>query len=109
MAHAGGHASVPFIGLRRGPCLTSADGVFPTRCAAARAAAARRVIRSMIGGRCLAAIGWFLLVPIQSAPCATRTDERLHVLFLGDRGHHEPAKRADEAYAPLARLGIDLT
>jgi putative membrane-bound dehydrogenase-like protein len=32
--------------------------------------------------------------------------ERLHVLFLGDHGHHEPSARADELYAPLARAGI---
>jgi putative membrane-bound dehydrogenase-like protein len=37
----------------------------------------------------------------QAAPA-----ERLHVLFLGDHGHHEPSSRADELYGPLARAGI---
>ena len=35
-------------------------------------------------------------------------DQRLQILFLGDRGHHQPAERAHRILAPLAELGIDL-
>ena len=31
---------------------------------------------------------------------------RLQVLFLGDRGHHEPAARLQEIYGALARRGV---
>lgn len=40
--------------------------------------------------------------------CAIQQDAnaRLQVLFLGDRGHHEPAARLQEIYGSLARRGI---
>jgi len=34
------------------------------------------------------------------------TDDRLHVLFLGDHGHHEPAARLQEVIGGLAQRGI---
>jgi putative membrane-bound dehydrogenase-like protein len=34
--------------------------------------------------------------------------ERIEVLFLGDRGHHQPEARCDQVAGQLARLGIDL-
>ncbi len=39
---------------------------------------------------------------------AARPAERLRVLFLGDDGHHNPTKRAQQLLPPLARNGIDL-
>jgi putative membrane-bound dehydrogenase-like protein len=46
---------------------------------------------------------------VAAAPART-CDEgtRLTVLFLGDRGHHRPAERAQDALAPLRERGIDL-
>src|SRR5262245_19465749 len=35
--------------------------------------------------------------------------DRVSVLFLGDRGHHEPARRAQDLYQVLTARGIDLT
>src|SRR2546423_575469 len=32
----------------------------------------------------------------------------VRVLFLGDRGHHEPAKRFEDFKAPMAREGIEV-
>lgn len=34
---------------------------------------------------------------------------RIKVLFLGDRGLHQPRERARQVYSPLGRHGIDLT
>lgn len=47
---------------------------------------------------------------VAALPCqGSRPAERaLRVLFLGDRGHHEPALRAQQVLAPLRRAGIDL-
>src|SRR5262249_29641228 len=46
------------------------------------------------------------LVATGLAAASPAQDDRLHVLFLGDHGHHDPAARADELDAPLARAGI---
>src|SRR5437764_11369722 len=32
----------------------------------------------------------------------------VHVLFLGDRGHHEPQKRFEDFKGPMAREGIEV-
>jgi putative membrane-bound dehydrogenase-like protein len=47
-----------------------------------------------------------LLVALLSSTVAA--DERLKVLFLGDRGHHRPIDRAADIVAPLAKAGIDM-
>ena len=39
---------------------------------------------------------------------ASARPERLHVLFLGDNGHHQPTRRAKEILPVLAQNGIDL-
>src|SRR5262245_41883549 len=52
------------------------------------------------------AIGVVVASAASLARAADGPDARLHVLFLGDHGHHDPAARADEAYGPLARAGI---
>ena len=43
-----------------------------------------------------------------AAPMASARPERLHVLFLGDNGHHQPTRRAKEILPVLAQNGIDL-
>src|SRR3954468_18066158 len=48
-----------------------------------------------------------LLVALAVTPLHA-AEGRLKVLFLGDRGHHQPQLRAAELLAPLARQGIDL-
>jgi len=76
------------------------------------------MIRPARASRCAAPIGRTFLVaaalaaggsdavavPLPGGP--PPSDERLHVLFLGDHGHHDPSARADELYAPLARAGV---
>lgn len=61
--------------------------------------AAVRTLASGVAVACAASVSF-------AADGADGTDPRLHVLFLGDHGHHDPAERAQEAYAPLARAGI---
>jgi putative membrane-bound dehydrogenase-like protein len=39
---------------------------------------------------------------------APEAPSRVKILFLGDKGHHQPAKRAAEILPPLAKAGIDL-
>jgi putative membrane-bound dehydrogenase-like protein len=48
-----------------------------------------------------------LLLGAALAP-ARADDARVKALFLGDDGHHQPAKRASELMSPLAKAGIDL-
>src|SRR5678816_3849114 len=67
------------------------------------------MIRPARASRCAAPIGRTFLVAAALAAGAAESlaqADRLHVLFLGDRGHHEPSARAEELYAPLARAGI---
>lgn len=45
--------------------------------------------------------------PAWAGPAAAGSDT-LRILFLGDRGHHQPAERAHAALAPLRARGIDL-
>ncbi len=47
-----------------------------------------------------------LLTSLAFAVLQAPTDHRLHVLFLGDHGHHEPAVRLQEVYGGLAQRGI---
>jgi putative membrane-bound dehydrogenase-like protein len=47
-----------------------------------------------------------LAAPVSHAAAGERPDDRLHVLFLGDHGHHEPSLRADSIHAPFARAGV---
>ena len=42
------------------------------------------------------------------APAQGANPERLHVLFLGDNGHHQPTRRAKDILPALASNGIDL-
>src|SRR5262245_40145432 len=57
------------------------------------------------------AISLLLLVAALSSD--THQDDqsprRINVLFLGDRGHHEPARRAQDIFPALTAHGIDLT
>src|SRR5437763_1864892 len=48
---------------------------------------------------------------VRAAPANGASDgpRRVKVLFLGDRGHHEPIERCRDACTPLAVRGIDLT
>lgn len=54
--------------------------------------------------RSLVALSILALAPLSAAQDA----RRIKVLFLGDRGHHQPARRAAQALAPLASRAIDL-
>ncbi len=46
----------------------------------------------------------------EDAPAETKAEaKRLTILFLGDNGHHEPAKRAASITPVLQRRGIDVT
>ena len=51
-------------------------------------------------------IALFLIFIAQSA--AGQSTDRLRVLFLGDNGHHQPAKRALQIYPYMAAKGIQL-
>ena len=51
----------------------------------------------------LVAISLFALLSL-SAP--QNPGERLQVLFLGDRGHHQPEARLHDVYGPLLRAGF---
>ncbi len=44
-----------------------------------------------------------------AATSVTAQAADLHLLLLGDRGHHQPAKRAAELIPALAKRGIDIT
>jgi putative membrane-bound dehydrogenase-like protein len=44
----------------------------------------------------------------QVRPAAAPRAERMRVLFLGDNGHHQPTKRAQQLLPVLSRNGIDL-
>ncbi len=39
---------------------------------------------------------------------AAADDSRIHTIFLGDRGHHQPAARLHDVYGPLVRSGITI-
>ena len=52
----------------------------------------------------LTLLAWLALTAVD----ARAQSDRLKVLFLGDDGHHNPAERAADLLAPLARAGIDL-
>jgi putative membrane-bound dehydrogenase-like protein len=45
---------------------------------------------------------------LASAICHAAEDSRLKCLFLGDQGHHQPARRAAELLPVLAERGIDV-
>lgn len=47
-----------------------------------------------------------LLTSLALAVLQAPADDRLHLLFLGDRGHHQPAARLQEVIGALARRGI---
>jgi uncharacterized protein len=47
------------------------------------------------------------LVALACLP-ARAADRRLRVLFLGDRGHHQPRARAEQIIPVLDRVGIDV-
>src|SRR5687768_4373042 len=46
--------------------------------------------------------------PAQATAVQRSSPERLHVLFLGDEGHHQPTRRAKDILPVLAQNGIDL-
>ncbi len=48
------------------------------------------------------------LLLLVSQVAAGQSTDRLHVLFLGDNGHHQPAKRALQIYPYMAERGIQL-
>src|SRR5262245_12488503 len=62
----------------------------------------RSAIIASMSGNLLAA--WVLGAALGGGDRA----ERIEVLFLGDRGHHQPEARCDQVAGALARLGIDL-
>ncbi len=47
------------------------------------------------------------LVAVACLP-ASAADRRLQVLFLGDRGHHQPRARAEQIIPVMDRVGIDV-
>lgn len=53
-----------------------------------------------------------LVLSLVSAPAVTGTDQQrvadavLNVLFIGDRGHHQPEARLAQVYGPLLRVGF---
>jgi uncharacterized protein len=51
----------------------------------------------------------FLLLSLLGLSTALSSAEKLSVLFLGDRGHHQPAVRFADVTAPMAERGIVLT
>src|SRR5262245_19952793 len=58
------------------------------------------------------ALALLLCAVVLAGGDASRDDSaprRIQVLFLGDRGHHEPARRAQDIYPALTARGIDLT
>src|SRR5260370_12485183 len=62
--------------------------------------------------RCLAAlIGWVFLLGAagaQGPAPATTTQAKIKVLFLGDKGHHQPELRFKQIEAVLAGRAIDV-
>ncbi len=54
---------------------------------------------------------WVFLLLVFVLPCSTRAaepDEPLKLLFLGDDGHHQPARRFEQIRPVLAARGIDV-
>ncbi len=60
--------------------------------------------RTSLAATCLLLL---LAAPLRAQD--TTPPERLRVLFLGDRGHHEPAARAEQLIPVLGERGIDVT
>ncbi len=65
----------------------------------------RYVLAASIGMACVLATG---LDTVADEPTAA-TSPKLKVLFLGDRGHHDPADRAAQIAPALAGRGIEVT
>jgi uncharacterized protein len=54
-------------------------------------------------------MAWTAFAPVAAASQTVEQDGRLRVLFLGDRGHHQPEARLHQVYGELgrARIAID--
>lgn len=57
---------------------------------------------------CLRLLSVFTIAFFLTSSTFGQSPDRLHVLFLGDKGHHQPAKRALQIYPYLADRGIQL-
>ncbi len=65
-------------------------------------------LRSITRVTGLYAFAWLLVSSVTCLAADEKTEERLKLVFLGDNGHHQPARRAAELLPVLAERGIDV-
>ncbi|MFO1066659.1 MAG: PVC-type heme-binding CxxCH protein [Pirellulales bacterium] len=66
-----------------------------------------RILRT--SGRFIIVVLSVLSWALSTTASAKAAEPRLRVLFLGDQGHHTPAKRAEQLIPVMDRVGIDVT